>query len=87
MRYIEWHTAGTTRFTLCIGRYAFKFARSQRGCYGNRRERREWDRATPERREMLCPIVWAAPYGLVNVMRRAVRIPPLKAALPSEARC
>jgi hypothetical protein len=69
---IEWHIAGTMRLTLCIGRYAFKFARSRRGRAANQRERVEWDRATPERREMLCPIVWSTPLGLVNVMRRAV---------------
>jgi hypothetical protein len=69
---MEWHTAGTTRLTLCVGRYAFKFARSRRGRDGNRRERLEWDRATPERREMLCPIVWTAPFAFANVMRRAV---------------
>ena len=69
---IKWYTVGTTRLTVCVGRYAFKFARSQRGRDGNRRERLEWHRATLERREMLCPIVWAAPYGLLNVMPRAV---------------
>jgi hypothetical protein len=69
---IEWHTLGTMRLTLCIGRYALKFARSKRGRDANQRERVEWNRATPERREMLCPILWTASFGLVNVMRRAV---------------
>jgi hypothetical protein len=66
------HTAGTTRLTVCVGRYALKFGRWRRGRDANRREWIEWDRATPERREMLCPILWAAPFGLVNIMRRAV---------------
>ena len=35
-------------------------------------ERVEWKRATPERRKILCPLLWIAPFGLVNVMRRAV---------------
>jgi hypothetical protein len=65
------HTAGTTRLTLCVGPYAFKIARSIRGRKANQRERIEWDRATPERRDMLCPVVWATRLGLVNVMRRA----------------
>jgi hypothetical protein len=72
MQFIEWKTSGTTPLTFCIGRYAFKFARSGRGRDGNRRERLEWDRATPARREMLCPIVWTSPFALVNLMRRAI---------------
>jgi membrane protease YdiL (CAAX protease family) len=35
-------------------------------------ERVEWKRATPERRKILGPLLWIAPFGLVNVMRRAV---------------
>jgi hypothetical protein len=70
MRYMEWHSAVTTRLTLCVGRYAFKFARSRRGRDANQRER--LGRAKRERHEMLCPILWAAPFGLVNIMRRAV---------------
>ena len=60
------------RLTICVGRYALKCARWRRGREANRRERIEWDRATPARREMLCPILWSAPLGLVNIMRRAV---------------
>jgi hypothetical protein len=41
----------------------------------NQREQLEWTRATSERREMLCPTLWAAPFGLMNIMRRAT---PLK---------
>ena len=71
---IKWHTAGSTRLTLCVGRYAFKFARSERGRDGNKRERREWDRATPARRKMLCPIIYSFPFGIANVMPRAVQL-------------
>ena len=69
---IEWRTAGTTRLTLCVGRYALKFARSRRGREANERENIEWSRATPQRRLMLCPIVWAVPFGLLNIMPRAI---------------
>jgi hypothetical protein len=71
---IEFHTAGTMRLTLCVGRYALKFARGRRGRDANRREQLEWSRATPPRREMLCPVLWAAPFGLVIVMQRAVAL-------------
>jgi hypothetical protein len=45
----------------------------------------EWGRATPERREMLCPILWTAPFGLINVTRRA--IPLTSAARASHTAC
>ena len=69
---IELHTHGTTRFALCFGRYSVKFARGSRGRAANRAENVEWERATPERREMLCPMLWASPFGLFNLMQRAV---------------
>ena len=69
---IEWHTAGTMRLTLCIGRYALKLPRGVLGCVANYGERVEWKRATPERRAILCPLLWGAPFGLINVMRRAI---------------
>jgi hypothetical protein len=69
---IELHTHGTTRFALCFGNYAVKFARGSRGRAANRAENVEWERATPERREMLCPMLWASPFGLFNLMQRAV---------------
>jgi hypothetical protein len=69
---IELHTHGTTRFALCFGNYAVKFARGPRGRAANRAENVEWERATPERREMLCPMLWASPFGLFNLMQRAV---------------
>jgi hypothetical protein len=51
------HTQGTTQVTLCIGRYALKFARGQRGYIANCGEQVEWKRATPERWEVLCPLL------------------------------
>jgi hypothetical protein len=69
---IKWHTAGTTRLTICVGRYALKLPRGQRGRVANYGERVEWKRATPERCKNLCPLLWAAPFGLLNVMRRAI---------------
>jgi hypothetical protein len=73
---IKLHTAGTTRLTICMGRYALKFPRGLRGCVANYGERVEWKRATPERREKLCPLVWGAPFGLINIMRRAIPLTP-----------
>jgi hypothetical protein len=69
---IKWQSAGTTRLTLCIGRYAIKLPRGLQGCVANHGERVEWKRATPERRVFMCPLLWAAPFGLINVMRRAI---------------
>ncbi|MGX1325438.1 hypothetical protein ACVMFA_007395 [Bradyrhizobium liaoningense] len=66
------HTAGTTRLTVCVGQYALKFGRWRSGGDANQREWIEWVRATPDRRLMLCPILWAAPFGVLNIMRRAV---------------
>jgi hypothetical protein len=60
------------RLAICAGRYAFKFGRGRRGRDANQRERIEWGRATLARREMLCPILWAALFGLFNVMWRAI---------------
>jgi hypothetical protein len=71
---VKLHTAGTTRLTICLGRYALKLPRGLLGCVANYGERVEWKRATPERRKMLCPLLWAAPFGLVNVMRRAIKL-------------
>jgi hypothetical protein len=69
---IKLHTAGTTRMTICVSRYALKFPRGLCGCIANHGEQVEWKRATPERREMLCPLLWGAPFGFINVMRRAI---------------
>ena len=68
---IELHKSGTTRLTLCIGQYALKLPRGLRGCVANYGERIEWNRATPERRPNLCPLLFGAPLGVINIMRRA----------------
>jgi len=69
---IELHTAGSTRLTICVGRYALKLPRGRRGRVANYGERVEWTRASPERRKILCPLLWTAPFGLLNIMRRAI---------------
>ena len=69
---IALHTEGITRFTLCIGPYAIKLPKNLRGCVANVGERVEWKRARPERRAIMCPLLWSAPFGLFNIMRRAV---------------
>ena len=69
---IELHVAGTTRLTICVGRYALKVRRGLRGRVANYGEQVEWRRATPERRAILCPVLWAGPFGLVSIMRRAI---------------
>jgi hypothetical protein len=74
-RWSALHTEGTTRVTLCIGRYAIKVPKSRRGCLANCGELIEWKRATPERREIMCPLLWSAPFGLINIMQRAIPLP------------
>ena len=67
---MEWHSAVTTRLTLCVGRYAFKFARSRRGRDANQRERLK-SRAKRERHEMLCP--YFGPHRLGSLTHAARR--------------
>lgn len=62
---------GTTRVTLCVGRYAIKMAKSARGLACNRYERALWKRTTIARRAMLCPILASLPLGLAVVMPKA----------------
>ncbi len=69
---IKWHAAGTTRLTLCVGRYALKLPRGLRGCVANYGEQVEWKRAANDRRATLCPMLWGAPFGLINIMKRAI---------------
>ena len=42
------------------------------GRAANKGELAQWSNATPERRGLLCPVLWAAPFGVMNVMRRAI---------------
>jgi hypothetical protein len=69
---IALHTEGITRFTLCIGPYAIKLPKNLRGCDANYGERVEWKRAASERSAIMCPLLWSAPFGLFNIVRRAV---------------
>jgi hypothetical protein len=51
---------GTSRFVLCIGALAFKFARHAQGAECNRFEAEIYRRAIPSRRAMLCPPLWCS---------------------------
>jgi hypothetical protein len=65
---IKW---GSARVVLVTPRYAFKFARWDRGILGfqaNLQESRAW---TTSRAEDLCPVLWSAPFGFLIVMPSA----------------
>jgi hypothetical protein len=65
-------THGRTRVVLCVGPYAIKFAKGERGRRCNKYEAALWARTTAARRAMLCPVLATLPYGVALVMRRAV---------------
>lgn len=62
---------GSTRVTLCVGRYAIKFAKGARGRACNRYESRLWKRTTDARRKMLCPILATMPLSVAVLMPKA----------------
>jgi hypothetical protein len=62
---------GTTRRVALIGTVALKFPKGRIGKQSNRVEVRTWLTATPKCRELLCPIIWHLPFGILVVMRRA----------------
>jgi hypothetical protein len=62
---------GTTRLVLCLGPYAIKIAKGERGRRCNRFEAALWKRTTEERRKMLCPILATIPFGVALMMKRA----------------
>jgi hypothetical protein len=62
---------GATRLVLCLGPYAIKIAKGERGRRCNRFEAALWKRTTEERRKMLCPILATMPFGVALVMKRA----------------
>jgi len=62
---------GTVRLTICIGSWAFKFARNATGRRCNRFEADLWIRTTPTRRKMLCPVLVQLPFGIGVIMQRA----------------
>jgi hypothetical protein len=73
---LHWHrlgsrmiSHGTTRLVLCLGPYAIKIAKGERGRRCNR-----FEAATEERRKMLCPILATIPFGFALVMKRATPI-------------
>jgi hypothetical protein len=77
---VEIHAAGTTRLTVCVCRWALKCPKGRKGREANRRERDAWLNATPTNKKILCPIILAAPFGLLVVMRRAVPLTEEEAA-------
>src|SRR5450830_740961 len=62
---------GSTRVTLCVGRYAIKIAKGHRGRVCNEFESALWTRTTETRRNMLCPILAIMPLSIAVVMLRA----------------
>jgi hypothetical protein len=62
---------GTNRLVLCLGPYAIKIAKGERGRRCNRFEAALWKRTTEERRKMLCPILATIPFGVALMMKRA----------------
>jgi hypothetical protein len=59
---------------LCLGPYAIKIAKGERGRRCNRFEAALWKRTTEVRRRMLCPILATIPFGFALVMMRATPI-------------
>ena len=63
--------SGANRAVLILGAVAFKFARHRIGARCNLYEADLYRRTTPKRREMLCPVLACAPFGLVLIARAA----------------
>lgn len=62
---------GRTRLVFMLGPVALKFARGARGRRSNRFENCKYAEASERRRNMLCPIIWCAPWGILLVSRAA----------------
>ena len=62
---------GTTRRVLVLDDIALKFAHGPRGQSCNLYEAQCYRTATPERRKILCPIVWCSPCGVLLIQRAA----------------
>jgi hypothetical protein len=62
---------GSARLVLCFGHYVIKLPRGIEGCACNRHEATVWRRSSERGRQLLCPILIKAPFGLFLVMRRA----------------
>ncbi|MEO6839814.1 MAG: hypothetical protein ABI192_03520 [Bradyrhizobium sp.] len=72
--------AGTMRSpVIVIGRFAFKFARNNRGRASNLYEAKLYRNANPIRRALLCPVLWVSRYGAMQIMRAAVPLTEMMA--------
>jgi hypothetical protein len=67
---------GTTRMVLIVGPMAIKLARHERGMRCNRSEATLYDRETPRRREILCPVIWCSENGRILIARAAAPARP-----------
>ena len=62
---------GTTRWVFVLGAVALKFGRGARGRRSNRYEACLYGHVSQQRRDMLCPVIWCAPFGFLLVSRAA----------------
>jgi len=77
---VRYSGLGTTRAVVVIGRVALKIARNERGVRCNRYEADLYARTTPERRAMLCPVLWCSENGAILAMRAACPITQAEAS-------
>lgn len=71
MSFLAIDRRGTSRLTICIGRFAIKIARNAEGRHGNRDEAKRYAETTPKRRAMLCPVLASLPGGVASLRPRA----------------
>src|SRR5262245_57939440 len=62
---------GSTRTVVAFGPWVFKFGRSKDGMRCNLHEADLYRRSSPQRRSMLCPVLWCSRPAFVSIMRRA----------------
>ncbi len=87
------------RPVIVLGPIAIKFARNEEGRACNRYEADLYRSTTPQRRAMLCPVLWCSHRGFVLIMRAAVPLSEMMSleeylaaaedwdAMPGEDRC
>ena len=64
--------AGSMRCpVIIVGRFAFKFARDQRGRASNLYEAKLYRSVNATRRALLCPVIWVSRNGFLQIMRAA----------------
>jgi hypothetical protein len=63
---------GTTRKVLVLGPVAFKLAKGERGARCNLYEAQLYSTVTPERRTMLCPVIWCSKNGKLLLAQAAI---------------